>query len=549
MVKNLVRKGLSVVASKQSSIFNAAFLIIITTALSQILGILKYRLFGSYFGASSDLGVFFASFRIPDLLFQIIIVGALSSAFIPVFSDHLTKRSKEDAFRFASALTTLGLIVFTVITIIVLIFAEPLARIIAPEFTDDQIILLANLMRIIQVSQFLFLIGTVFTAMLQSFSYFLIPGLANALYNIGIIIGVYLFAPKYGIYGAAIGVVIGAFLYFAAQLPTVLSNGYFYKFKISFDNGVDQVIKLMIPRSLTIAISQVAITANVVLAGIISARSIVIFDFALTLMAAPIFLFGQSIAQASFPTLSKVKGNMDEFRSVFISSFNQILYLTLPISALFIVLRIPLVRLFYGSGRFDWEATLITGYTLALLSLSISVQAAMLLVSRAFYALHDTKTPFIMTIISVIVNISFSLYFVMVLSLPIYYLALSFSIGNMLGFLLMLIALDRKITLPKLDMLISASKIVISAFITGIALYIPIKLLDQLVFDTTRTINLFFLTSIASAIGFGAYLFFTWLLDISEFNYIVATAKRFTFKNKIVLQIRELINDGSKLNP
>ena len=334
-----------------------------------------------------------------------------------------------------------------------------------------------------------------------------------------------------------------------SRLAFMLLIGYFYKFKISFDNGVDQVIKLMIPRSLTIAISQIAITANVILAGIISARSIVIFDLALTLMAAPIFLFGQSIAQASFPTLSKVKGNMDEFRSVFMSSFNQILYLTLPISALFIVLRIPLVRLFYGSGRFDWEATLITGYTLALLSLSISVQAAMLLVSRAFYALHDTKTPFIMTIISVVVNIIFSIYFVMVLSLPIYYLALSFSIGNTLGFLLMLIALDRKITLPKMDMVISASKIVISAFITGIALYIPIKLLDQLVFDTTRTINLFILTSIASAIGFGAYLFFTWLLDISEFNYIVATAKRFTFKNKIVLQIRELINDGSKLNP
>ncbi len=549
MVKNLVRKGLSVVASKQSSIFTAAFLILITTALSQILGILKYRLFASYFGATSDLGVFFASFRIPDLLFQIIIVGALSSAFIPVFSDQLSKKGKENAFDFASALTTLGTIVFSVITIFVLIFAEFLAKLIAPEFNDEQIILLANLMRIIQLSQFLFLFGTVFTAMLQSFNYFLVPGLANALYNIGIIIGIYLLAPQFGIYGAAIGVVIGAFFFFAAQIPSIISNGYFFKFKLSLDNGVDKVLKLMVPRSLTIGISQIAVTANVIFAGIISARSIVIFDLALTLMAAVVFLFGQSIAQASFPTLSKLKDNMDEFRGVFISSFNQILYLTLPISALFIVLRIPLVRLFYGSGRFDWEATLITGYTLAFLSLSISAQAATLLVSRAFYAIHETKIPFIMTLISVIVNIVISVYFVIVLNLPIYYLAFSFSIGNILGFLLMVIALDRKIVLPKMNMFISASKIVISAFVTGIALYIPIKLLDQLVFDTTRTINLLILTGIASAIGFAAYLFFTWLLDIEEFNYLVSSARKFTFRNKIFQQIKELINDGSKLNP
>lgn len=549
MVKNLVRRGLSVVAAKQSSIFTAAFLIIITTALSQILGILKYRLFASYFGATSDLGVFFASFRIPDLLFQIIIVGALSSAFIPVFSEQLAKKRKKDAFNFVSSLITLGLIVFSLITLFVLVFAEFLARIIAPEFSNEQIVLMANLMRIIQVSQFLFLFGTVFTAMLQSFNYFLIPGIANALYNIGIIIGVYLFAPRFGIYGAAIGVVIGAFLFLLAQLPSIIAKGYFYKFKLSLDNGVSKVIRLMIPRSLTIAVAQIAITANVVFASIISARSIVIFDLALTLMAAPVFLFGQSIAQASFPTLSRVKDNMDEFRSVFKSSFNQILYLTLPISALFIVLRVPLVRLFYGSGRFDWEATLITGYTLAFLSLSITVQAATLLVARAFYALHETKIPFVITMIAVTVNILFSVYFILFLKLPIYYLALSFSIGSILGFILMVIALDRKITLPKMDIFINSVKITISASIAGVALYIPVKLLDQLVFDTTRTINLFILTGIASFIGLSAYLFFTWLLDIEEFNHIVSSAKRFTFKSKIIKQIKELINDGSKLNP
>jgi len=113
----------------------------------------------------------------------------------------------------------------------------------------------------------------------------------------------------------------------------------------------------------------------------------------------------------------------------------------------------------------------------------------------------------------------------------------------------MLIALDKKISLPKMEMFISITKIIIAALVTGIALYIPIKLLDQLVFDTTRTINLLILTGIASVIGFSAYLFFTWLLDIEEFNYLISAVKRFTFRNKIFKQIKELINDGSKLNP
>jgi len=549
MVKNFVQKGLSVVVSKQSNIFTAAFLIIITTVVSQILGIFKYRLFASYFGASSDLGVFFASFRIPDLLFQIIIVGALSSSFIPIFSEHLSKRGKRHAFDFASAVMTLGLITFFIITVFVIIFATTLARLIAPEFDANQIELLANLMRIIQLSQFLFLFGTVFTAMLQSFHYFLIPGIANALYNIGIILGVYLFVPRFGIYGAAIGVAVGALFFVLAQLPSVLANGYIPKLKLTMKNGVTKVLSLMLPRSMTIAVTQIAITSNVFFASLISARSIVIFDLAMTLMIAPVILFGQSIAQASFPTLSKLKGNMDEFRNVFKSSFNQILYLTLPISALFIVLRVPLVRLFYGSGRFDWEATLTTGYTLALLSFSISVQAAILLISRAFYALHDTRVPFLITLFAVIINILFSIYFIMFRNLPIYYLALAFSIGNIIGFILMILALDRRISLPKLELFTGATKIAVAAFVTGVALYIPIKLLDQLVFDTTRTINLFVLTGIASGAGLSAYLFFTWLFDIEEVNYIIAAVRRFKFRSKIARQIRELITSESKLNP
>jgi len=147
-------------------------------------------------------------------------------------------------------------------------------------------------------------------------------------------------------------------------------------------------------------------------------------------MAAPIFLFGQSIAQASFPALSRIRDNSKEFISIFKTSFNQILYLTLPISALFIVLRIPLVRLFYGSGRFDWEATLTTGYTLALLSLSISAQAASLLVARAFYALHDTRTPVKISLVGTLITIISGFVMVVILNFSTWSMALAYAFGQ-----------------------------------------------------------------------------------------------------------------------
>ena len=162
-------------------------------------------------------------------------------------------------------------------------------------------------------------------------------------------------------------------------------------------------------------------------------------ELAQTLMLAPVILFGQSIAQASFPSLSLKAKNPEEFVSIFVSSFNQIMYLTLPISALLVVLRIPIVRLFFGASRFDWEATAATGLTLALLGISIAAQSAIYLFSRAFFALKDSQTPFFITLFSVIINIALSYYFILVLKLPVYYLGIAFTLGSIISFILLLI--------------------------------------------------------------------------------------------------------------
>lgn len=550
MVNNIVKKGIKALTLKQSNIFTAAFFIVATTIFGQILGLLKYRLLVSIFGASSDLGVFLASFRVPDFLFQIFIAGALTTSFIPLFSDFISQDRKEEANKFSSAILTYGVIVFLVISFFVVVFSYPLSKAIAPGFSEQELRLMADLMIIIQLSQVFFVVGTVFSGILQSFQHFLIPGLASALYNLGIIIGIILFSGVFhmGIYGTTLGVVVGAFFFFVVQIPLLKGTGFKFKPNLQRTEYVKKIVVFMVPRSLTLLVAQIAITANVFFASFTTTRGLVILELAQTLMLAPVILFGQSIAQATFPALSLKSKNPEEFVSIFVSSLNQIMYLTLPVSALLIVLRIPVVRLFFGASRFDWDATVATGLTLALLGISISAQSAIYLCARAFFALKDSQTPFFITLFSVIINIALSYYFILYLKLPVYYLGVSFTIGSISSFILLLITLNAKIMLPKLEIVITSIKILTATLVMGVALYIPIKLLDQLVFDTTRTINLLILTGIASITGIVAYIFFTWLLDIKEAYYILHIVKQFRNRNKIIRQIGELL-DGSKLNP
>jgi len=550
MVTNLVKRSIGALVSRQTNIFTAASFIILTTIFSQILGILKYRMLVALFGASSDLGVFFAAFRIPDFIFQVVIAGALSASFIPIFTDYLSRDKKQQAFEFTSALISIGLIFFVFVSAIIIVFSYQLASLVAPGFSKDELILMSRLMIIIQLSQVFFILGTIFTATLQSFQHFVIPGLATAFYNFGIILGLAIFSTFFGIgiYGATVGVLLGSILFCLVQLPALGLTGFRFSALFSVNTGIIRLIKLMIPRSMTLVIGQIAATTNVIFASFISARSLVIFDLAQTLAMAPVLLLGQSIAQASFPSLSLKHNQKEEFRAIFTSSFNQIIYLTLPIAAILIVLRIPVVRLFFGASKFDWEATVDTGLTLAFFAVSLTANALIPLISRAFYAYKDSRTPLIITLISVAFNITLSYILILVYHFEIYYLALSFSISSVVGVFIMMILLDKKIELPKREIISSSLKILISSIVMGAALYVPIKLLDQLVFDTTRTINLLILTGIASGAGFASYVFFTWLFDIKEAQYVIAVLQKFKSRDRILKQVSELL-DGSKLNP
>ncbi|MBU2632754.1 murein biosynthesis integral membrane protein MurJ [Patescibacteria group bacterium] len=552
MPKKLFKQSLKILLRRQSNIISAALIIMATIVLSQVLGIVRQRLLVSIFGASDILGVYLVSSKIPDFLFQLIIAGALSSAFIPVFSDFLGKEKKEEASRLASSLLVLGLFIFAVIALILFIFADYFSALIAPGFSPEQIRLMANLTRVILFGEMLFIVGSFLSAILQSFSHFFIPGIASALYNLGIILGILLLFPVIGIYSAAVGVIAGSFIFVIIQIPLIIKVGFSFNPSFSLKTkGVLEVAKLMWPRTISIAVFQLGTIITVTLVSFLPSpgRSYVIFDYAQTLAFAPVVLFGQAIAQAAFPVLSREKDNLNNFKSIFLTSFSQMLYLVLPVSVLLLVLRIPVVRLIYGAGQFDWNATVLTGTTLAFFSISIFAQALVYLVSRGFYALQDTKTPLIVGSITTGFMLGIASLFIFVYSLGIESIAMAYSIASILNVFILMVFLDRKIGgFQKFPFFLSIFKILVATIFTGFALYVPIKLLDQLVFDTTRTINLLLLTGISSFAGLSLYLFLTWLFDVKEAKTFILMFKKIGDWRQILTKTDEAL-DGSRFNP
>lgn len=549
---NIFQKGLSFLLRKQNNILSAAAVLATTIIISQILGLIRQRLLVSIFGASNTLGIYLASSKLPDFLFQILIAGALSSAFIPVFSEYLGKKKYEEASRLGSSLLLIGLCFFLVLGLILFIFSEKFSMLIAPGFTASQIELMAYLTRIIIFGELLFIIGSFFAAVLQCYNHFFIPGIASAFYNLGIIIGIKLLSPVVGISSAAFGVVLGSLIFVLIQFPLVRRVGFSFRPSLSFrTKGVFDVIRLMVPRTLSIGVYQVGAILIVTLISFLPnpGRNYVIFDYAQTLSFAPVVLFGQAIAQAAFPVLSRERDNLLNFKATFLTSFNQMLYLVLPVSALFLVLRIPIVRLIYGASQFDWPATVLTGSTLAFFSLSIFASSLNYLIARGFYSLHDTKTPLIIGTVTTIFMLLLGFVFVFLNRLGVESVAFAFSISTIANVIISLAFLNKKVGgFDKGDFVFPLIKILVATVFTGFALYIPIKLLDQLVVDTTRTVGLLLLTGISSFAGLSFYLFLTWLFNVREASLFLLLFKRIGDWRQILGRSEEAL-EGTRFNP
>jgi putative peptidoglycan lipid II flippase len=518
VVQKLISRSQDILNRKSSSILSAATIIAASFLLSAFLGLVRNRLLAARFfgGLEGDLDVYFAAFIIPDTVFQLLVVGAVSAAFIPIFQGYLKKSVKKANFMANVALTSVTTILL-ILSIIIAIFARPLSQALS-HYSGPQLDLMVNLIRLMSVAQVFFTISSFLTGVLQAHRRFLVPAIAPLFYNLGTILGILLLTPSMGIYSAAIGVIFGAFLHVMVQLPAAIHTGYFPKLRFRLKHkGVLRMLRLMPPRTMSLALIQIERIVSLNLASALSAGSFTIFNFARQVYVLPISLFGVSLGQASFPTLAEeaLDQNQTKFSHTLGKTILQIFFFCLPAAILILILRIPIVRLIFGARNFPWEATLLTGKALAVFSLSIAPQAAVQLLTRAFYAKKDTRTPLLVNIATVVLFVVSSYIFTHSFSWGVLGMSLSMSLCNALNFFILYLII--RSTIPSLGISKEIIKMLFVSALTALALWIPMRLLDQFVFDTTRTIPLLVLTAIVSLTGLTVYFGLAYLLKVKQF--------------------------------
>ncbi len=539
------KNGKALLIRRQNNILSAAMVLMVMIFSSGILGLLRDRLLAGYFFAQGEqwkLDIYFAAFRLPDMLFQILVLSALSAAFIPVFSEYLTKDKKEANY-FASLVLNIGTILFLFVAALVFIFSNFLNGLITHGFEPEQMQVLNQLTRMLLGAQFFFLLSNFLSGILQSNQRFLMPAFSSVLYNLGIILGIVFLTPPMGIYGPVLGVIFGSFLHFIIQLPIAKRLGFNYQFVFNWNHpGVKKVGRLMLPRVISFTVNQLRLNVIVYLATTLSSGSLAMYNFAQHLNSLPVSLFGLTIGQAALPTLSReIKNNLKNFSDLFLSSLLQIIYFAFPVGIILLVLRVPMVRLAFGAKNFPWEATLTTAKVVGVLSIFLVAKSTTQLLIRTFYAIQDTVIPLLLRVINVLINIVLALVFIYSMDMGIVGLALAEGIAEVVFALTLFLLLHVKVGgLIKRDFLLSLGKIVLGVFLTALFLWIPMRILDRFVFDTTLTLNLILLTIITLLIGGGVYVFFSFILDISQFKSLLAVLKRFGKWKEILAESGEV---------
>ncbi len=520
-----------------NSITVAAALVALSSLASRLLGVIRDRILAGQFGASTTLDIYYAAFRIPDLIFNLIVLGALSAGFVPIFTglikdfncdtkkDGTASSSNKEAWDLANNVSNYLFIGLLALSAIGIIFAPLLTRLITPGFGPEEQLKTAALTRIMFLSPLFLGISGVLGGVLQSFKRFLIYSLAPIFYNIGIIIGALYFMKWWGLDGLAWGVVFGAFMHMAIQIPTVYHLGLRYRLKIIWrDVNTIKIGRMMVPRTLSLAISQINLVVITIIASGLSSGSLSIFNLANNLQSFPIGIFGISFAIAAFPALSAAAFNKKELTENFSQTIRQILFFIVPATVLIITLRAQIIRVVLGSGQFDWEDTILTMNTLGYFALSLFAQATTPLLIRVFYARHNSSTPFYLGLVTVALNIGLS--FILGPRMGVAGLALAFSIANILNFLLLWVWLSLHVgNLDISNILRSVLKFTASAIAAGGAAQL-MKIVVWPVIDMTKFTGVFVQLTTSFMAGLLVYAFFCYLLRSEEYFSLVGSLRK-----------------------
>lgn len=518
--------------------------------LSALLGIFRDRLLAGRFGLSNELDAYYSAFTIPDFIALILIFGAISAAIIPIFNSYLV-RSKDEAWHYINNLLNIFLSFLIVASLISIIFAPLLIHLIAPGFSPEKKEMTVMLMRIMFLSPIILGTSSIISGILQVFHRFLVTALAPIMYNVGIIIGILFFVPKFGLVGLAFGVVFGALLHLLIQIPAFLHSG--FKYRPVFDlksPGIKKTFKLMLPRSLGLGAGQLNTITVTAIASTLMSGSIAVFTVAHNLSSLLINAIAASLSTVIFPAMSKAFSREDihDFKRKFNSAFSQILFLSIPISIEIFLLRAQIIRVFYGTGKVTWMDTRLAAACLGIFSLGLFAQGLIFLLSKTFYAAHNTKIPAIISGATVAFNISMSFLFIWLLSftnafsdflhvilkmqtvqnISVVGLALAFTITAICEALLLLFFVHKKLRIFHLSQVAkSLYKIIISGSVMGVViLLIRNGLVYYNIVNLQTTLGVFLQLILSALAGLICYIIIAFMLKTEELTKIKGLFKK-----------------------
>jgi putative peptidoglycan lipid II flippase len=500
-----------------------ALMLALSALISRLLGVFRDHLLAKTFGATAGTGIYnldtyYAAFRIPDLLYNLLIFGAISASFIPIFTQYKKENKVDEAWKFASSMMHLMMIVIFVIAGIVYIFAPYFAHLVAGGFNQESFDITVRLMRIMLLSPIIFTMSSVFISIQDSFKTFFWRSLAPVFYNLGIIFGVIYFGAEYGVLGVTWGVVIGAVLQLIVQIPSLFQVKYRHVWMLGYKRAdVRKAFKLIIPRILGLSLNQITLVINTLIASFLVTGSITILYLADNLQALPLGIIAISFAITSFATLSELatEPTAEPFANEIKHVMQKVLFLIIPATLGMLILRSEIINVILVSGKFTGQDAKITETVLGFLLISLFAQSLIPILSRGFYAFHNTKTPVLTAFVGAVVSVCGSLLLAIYFKLGVAGIAISFSAGAILNFILLYFFMYKKVAFEIMNWLN-----IIKMMLSGLTMVIVVVIARTFIPYQGGLLQRLLVLCALAAIGAVVYFVFAYMLKVPELKMI-----------------------------
>ncbi|TZE81717.1 murein biosynthesis integral membrane protein MurJ [Calorimonas adulescens] len=508
----------------------AAGLLMVTITASRILGFIRETTVANIFGTSYVTDAFYAAFTIPDLMYYLLIGGALSSGFIPVFTSYLANNREKEGWEVASIFISVVLCLLVVVTILGIIFAPYLVPLVAYKFRGETLALTIRLTRIMFSAVMMTAIAGLESGILNSYQEFTASAFGPIVYNIGIILGAVMLGTRFGVYGLAVGVVAGAFGNVLTQFFSTIRHAKgFFKFNLDVHNeGFKQIIALVIPALIGLSISQINLVVNQNIASGLAEGSITALRYANRLFQLPLGIFAMAISTAFFPSMTRQASIADykSFKSTLSLGLRSIFFITIPSGVGLIVLSKPIVRLLFKSGSFTESDVAATAFALGFYSLGLFAHSAIQVITRGYYSIKDTRTPVIIGAMAVAFNVILNLIFVRYSNLALGGIAFSFSLSGILNMVVLLYILNKRLNgIETGRILMTIIKSTVSSLVMGAAAYYSYVYLSS-IFGIESKLNQLIHTGGSIIIGVIVFAAMAYILRMDELNVVLDIIKR-----------------------